>query len=100
LNSYQLIFPTIHRAIQDTSKQLEVSSSRCSKIEDLFSSDLLSKRNKIKQLCEKLIYEHSLRNYGSFAREKLWKYVFYDAVTRARKMQMKVLKYFDTLKEV
>jgi hypothetical protein len=44
----------------------------------------------MKDLCEKLLYEYSLKTYGSFAREKLWKYVFYDAVTRARKMHMKV----------
>lgn len=75
------------RDIEEAVRHLSVQSGQCSTVKDLFSTEIIQTRLKIQGLCEGLIKFYSPSLYGACAREKLWKYVFYDAVARARKFK-------------
>lgn len=75
-----------HSSIQELGVQLDSLSSRCLEVEDLFAPDLQTKRQSVKEACDKL-FNLSPKSYGAVAREKLWRFALYDAVSRARRIQ-------------
>ena len=72
--------------MQDVAGQLEYVTSKCQTVESLFGSELMSRRQKMKDLCQKLMF-HSPKANGAIARDKVWRYVFYDVVNKAKRLR-------------
>ena len=75
-----------NRSVQDAVRQLEYASLRCESVESLFGSELMSRRNKVKDLCEKSLFE-APKTLVPVIREKLWRAVFYDVFGRAKRVK-------------
>lgn len=74
------------RRLLDTTRALDSASSRVDNVEALFQSELLSRRDKVKHLCEKLLFEQP-EKYGLVSRDRLWRSVFYDVMCRAKRLR-------------
>lgn len=59
---------------------------KCQSIKDLFSMHIEIQRQKLRDNCEKLLFLDPL-NYGKKTLELLWRKVYYDTVSAAKKLQ-------------
>ena len=75
-----------YREISEVSRQIELLSSKCRSIPDLFSSELIDKRAKLRDTCVNILLEFP-KPHGRIVREKLWRHVYYDVICRARRLQ-------------
>ncbi|KAL3277426.1 hypothetical protein HHI36_012774 [Cryptolaemus montrouzieri] len=76
----------LYRTISDQSKRLDDARSCARNIGDLFSPNLLIRRRKLCEYCERLIFSDPVL-YGRKGEELLWRKVFYDVVSVAKKLK-------------
>ncbi|XP_077988894.1 nonsense-mediated mRNA decay factor SMG5-like [Glandiceps talaboti] len=68
-----------YRSILDSIKRLEGGGKGKITYRDVFQSDIIAARNRLKELCEKMMFLNP-ENYGRKAEELLWRKVFYDVI--------------------
>jgi len=85
-DSITLKLQIVYRAVQDAIRNLDYALLRCDSVESLFGSELLSRRNKVKDLCENTLLE-SPKALGPVIRDRLWRSVFYNVLGRAKRLK-------------
>lgn len=76
----------IYRYVSDVARRIGEMTTACLTIHDLFSTQLEVQRQKLRDNCEKLIFLDPI-NYGKKSLELLWRKVYYDTVTAAKKFR-------------
>ncbi|XP_044756601.1 protein SMG5 [Coccinella septempunctata] len=79
----------LYRTITDQTKRLDDARSCARSICDLFTPNLLIQRRKLCEYCERLIFSDPAL-YGRKGEELLWRKVFYDTVSAAKKLKKNV----------
>ncbi|KAK9880232.1 hypothetical protein WA026_010106 [Henosepilachna vigintioctopunctata] len=76
----------LYKTITDLSKRLDDARCCTRNILDLFSPNSLIQRRKLGEYCERLIFSDPVL-FGRKAEELLWRKVFYDVVSTAKKLK-------------
>lgn len=90
----QLINATCYRYVSDVARRLSDATTGSQEIADLFTTNIESQRQKLRDHCEKLFFLDPL-NYGKKSLELLWRKVYYDTVSAAKKLRESNNKYDD-----
>ncbi|OCT69448.1 protein SMG5 [Xenopus laevis] len=69
----------LYRAVVETVHRLDLIISNKSAYQDVFKPENISLRNKLRELCVKLMFLHSVE-YGRKAEEVLWRKVYYEVI--------------------
>ncbi|XP_049872170.1 nonsense-mediated mRNA decay factor SMG5 [Pectinophora gossypiella] len=76
----------LYRYVNDVARRVGEATVACRSVSDLFSTMLEVQRQKLRDNCEKLIFLDPV-NHGKKSLELLWRKVYYDTVTAAKKLQ-------------
>lgn len=76
----------LYRYVSDVARRIGDMISACQSIDDLFSTHLEIQRQKLRDNAEKLLFLDPI-NYGKKSLELLWRKVYYDTVTAAKKFR-------------
>ncbi|XP_045450242.1 protein SMG5 [Melitaea cinxia] len=77
----------IYRYVSDIARRLSEATAECHTIADLFTTQIEQQRQKLRDYCEKLFFLDP-ENYGKKSLELLWRKVYYDTVSVAKKLRM------------
>ncbi|XP_067304084.1 nonsense-mediated mRNA decay factor SMG5 [Pseudorasbora parva] len=69
----------LYRAVVETVHKLDIIISGKSSYRDVFKPENISLRNKLRELCVKLMFLHPV-DYGRKAEELLWRKVYYEVI--------------------
>ncbi|XP_053560577.1 nonsense-mediated mRNA decay factor SMG5 isoform X2 [Bombina bombina] len=69
----------LYRAVVETVHRLDVIISNKTAYQEVFKPENISLRNKLRELCVKLMFLHPVE-YGRKAEEVLWRKVYYDVI--------------------
>ncbi|CAH0687724.1 unnamed protein product [Spodoptera exigua] len=76
----------LYRYVSDVARRVgEMTTASCS-MTDLFSTNLEVQRQKLRDNCEKLLFLDPI-NYGKKSLELLWRKVYYETVSTAKKLR-------------
>ncbi|XP_022824310.1 protein SMG5 [Spodoptera litura] len=76
----------LYRYVSDVARRVgEMTTASCS-MSDLFSTNLEVQRQKLRDNCEKLLFLDPV-NYGKKSLELLWRKVYYETVSTAKKLR-------------
>ncbi|CAH0718218.1 unnamed protein product, partial [Brenthis ino] len=76
----------VYRYVSDVARRLSEATAECRVIADLFSTNIECLRQKLRDHCEKLFFLDPI-NYGKKSLELLWRKVYYDTVSAAKKLR-------------
>ncbi|XP_050350104.1 nonsense-mediated mRNA decay factor SMG5 [Nymphalis io] len=76
----------VYRYVSDIARRLSEATAECRVLPDLFSTDIESQRQKLRDYCEKLFFLDP-ENYGKKSLELLWRKVYYDTVSVSKKLR-------------
>nr|XP_026493294.1 protein SMG5 [Vanessa tameamea] len=76
----------VYRYVSDIARRLSEATADCCVLPDLFSTNIESQRQKLRDYCEKLFFLDP-ENYGKKSLELLWRKVYYDTVSVAKKLR-------------
>ncbi|XP_045775359.1 protein SMG5 [Maniola jurtina] len=76
----------IYRYVSDIARRLGDATTGSQAITDLFTTSIEAQRQKLRDHCEKLFFLDPL-NYGKKSLELLWRKVYYDTVSTAKKLR-------------
>ncbi|XP_075979846.1 smg5 nonsense mediated mRNA decay factor [Anticarsia gemmatalis] len=76
----------LYRYVSEVARRIGEMTTTCRNIHDLFSTNLEVQRQKLRDNCEKLVFLDPV-NYGKKSLELLWRKVYYDTVTAAKKFR-------------
>ncbi|CAG4935581.1 unnamed protein product [Colias eurytheme] len=76
----------VYRYVSDIARRLGEATSGSKVIADLFSIHIEVQRQKLRDNCEKLFFLDPL-NYGKKSLELLWRKVYYDTISTAKKLR-------------
>lgn len=82
------VIKRLYRAVTEVARQLDDGRSLAEEVGDLFTSSLLLKQSRLKELCERIIFAQPLQ-YGRKTEELLWRKGFYEVITTAKKLTPK-----------
>ncbi|XP_011562743.3 nonsense-mediated mRNA decay factor SMG5 isoform X2 [Plutella xylostella] len=74
----------LYRYITDVARRIDEATAACHSVADLFTTYIEVQRQKLRDNCEKLMFLDPL-NYGKKSLELLWRKVYYDTVSAAKK---------------
>ncbi|CAN9514209.1 unnamed protein product [Ophioblennius macclurei] len=74
-----LLIKRLYRAVVESVHKLDVIIGSKSSYRDVFKSENISLRNKLRELCVKLMFLHPV-DYGRKAEELLWRKVYYEVI--------------------
>ncbi|CAH2087524.1 unnamed protein product [Euphydryas editha] len=77
----------IYRYVSDIARRLSEATAECHAVADLFTTKIESQRQKLRDYCEKLFFLDP-ENYGKKSLELLWRKVYYDTVSVAKKLRV------------
>lgn len=72
--------------MSDVARRIDEETAACKNIPNLFRTNIEVQRQKLRDNCEKLMFVDPL-NYGKRALELLWRKVYYETVSTAKKLQ-------------
>ncbi|CAG2056150.1 unnamed protein product [Timema podura] len=76
----------LYRVISDAIRHLDDSRGRAETCSDLFTLPLEAQRERLREYCERLIFADPI-GYGRKGEELLWRKVYYDVVTTAKRLR-------------
>lgn len=76
----------LYRYISDIARTIDEATATCQTIPNLFKTSLEVKRQKLREHCVKLLFLDPI-NYGKKALELLWRKVYYETVSKAKKLR-------------
>lgn len=76
------------RFITDNARRLDDARGCASAVSELFTPSLLAQRSRLRENCEKLIFLDPAL-YGRKGEEMLWRKVYYDVVSTAKRLKKK-----------
>lgn len=76
------------RFISDNARRLDDARGCASTVSELFTPSLLAQRSRLRENCEKLIFLDPAL-YGRKGEEMLWRKVYYDVVSTAKRLKKK-----------
>ncbi|XP_030023723.2 protein SMG5 [Manduca sexta] len=79
----------LYRYVTDVARRVGELTSASQSIVELFSIKIEVQRQKLRDYCEKLLFLDPL-NYGKKTLELLWRKVYYDTITAAKKLRESV----------
>ncbi|XP_049792137.1 nonsense-mediated mRNA decay factor SMG5 isoform X1 [Schistocerca nitens] len=82
------VIKRLYRTVTEVARQLDDGRSLAEEVGDLFTSSLLLKQSRLKELCERIIFAQPLQ-YGRKTEELLWRKGFYEVITSAKKLTPK-----------
>ncbi|XP_023946906.2 nonsense-mediated mRNA decay factor SMG5 isoform X2 [Bicyclus anynana] len=82
----------IYRYVNDIARRLGDTTAGSQSIGDLFTTNVETQRQKLRDNCEKLFFLDPL-NYGKKSLELLWRKVYYDTVSTVKKLRESNTKY-------
>lgn len=80
------LFTYYYSYVSDVARRIDEETAACKSIPNLFHTNIEVQRQKLRDNCEKLMFLDPL-NYGKRALELLWRKVYYDTVSTAKKLQ-------------
>ncbi|XP_004929614.3 nonsense-mediated mRNA decay factor SMG5 [Bombyx mori] len=76
----------LYRYLSDVARRINDMSTTSKFVADLFTTNIEVQRQKLRDNCEKLLFLDPI-NYGKKALELLWRKVYYDTISTAKKLR-------------
>ncbi|OWR54487.1 SMG5 like protein [Danaus plexippus plexippus] len=76
----------VYRYVNEVARRLGEATANCKSITELFTTKIELERQKLRDNCEKLFFLDPI-NYGKKSLELLWRKVYYDTVSVAKKLR-------------
>ncbi|KAJ0175055.1 hypothetical protein K1T71_009196 [Dendrolimus kikuchii] len=76
----------LYRYVNDVARRIAEMTANSRTIADLFSTNVEVQRQKLRDNCEKLLFLDPI-NYGKKSLELLWRKVYYDTISTAKKLR-------------